>query len=987
MSRKPPHLYTIPPDQSFLHALAAQLCDATARQALFGAQKLEDATILLPTKRARRQLQTVLLEMTDTYAGGQAILLPTIQALTDVEEQDFFWRFIADENMAAQAELSLPPALSPFRRHLVLMSFVKQWMQAIKRPFTQRQLSELTADLEGFLDQSRNQNVDWRKLPDLVKEKELADNWQKITDFLEIVTRIWPDYLRDEGRMDVVERRQYLLDKQIELWQKAPPKGPIIAAGSTGSQRHTAKLLHAIAALPNGAVVLPGLDQSSPDHVWTAIETDYSHPQYHLAQFLKSCEINRKQVTLWPGCQPPSDRTKIIHQALWPAQKTDHWIEVRTAPDHQKQVKSALTHMRYVEASEAQIEANLIALYMRQIYQDEGKTAALVTPDRKLARRVTALLARWNIHIDDSAGQPLAHTQAAIFIRLLLRAVEEKLAPVALLGLLKHPSCNLWLPDEVADFEKNILRGFRPAPHISGLQKLIQTHADEKKRTHYLAMIKGLEQALAPLSALKDKPIYLLDMVTALQESLENIAAEDFFNDPAGQQIIDFFDQLVESDTYKLSLSLADWISFFESWWSRLTFRNTLKAGQRLFIWGPLEARLMSVDLMIMGGLNETIWPLQNDTDPWLSRQMRAALGMALPEQRIGLSAHDFVQTANAAEVIFTRAQKHDGAPMVASRWLKRLQALCDDLPKDDDMLALAANLHRIDGVPTPAPRPAPVSPISLRPNRLSVTQIETLIKDPYAIYARHVLKLKPLDPLDMPISAAQRGTVIHKILEHFNKNWPKDLPADSIAELTHLAEQLRNDMRGGTESMAYWRARFPEITKWLAQFETEQRQDTQHVFSEMKGTLTINGFTLSAVADRIDQKKDGTYAIIDYKTGGLPTQKAVREFTAPQLPLEAAILEQGGFENMPAKRVRDLIYIRLNGGTPAGELLRIKEENIQSLADNAVAFLEKLITQYQNPEQAYISRLRPKLISFASDYDHLARVQEWEGDEQHGEN
>ena len=310
---------------------------------------------------------------------------------------------------------------------------------------------------------------------------------------------------------------------------------------------------------------------------------------------------------------------------------------------------------------------------------------------------------------------------------------------------------------------------------------------------------------------------------------------------------------------------------------------------------------------------------------------MRRDLGLDSPERRIGLSAHDFAQALGAPEVILTRAAKQDGAPTVRSRFVQRVAAIAGEarwkaaLVRGEKYVAYARALDEPAQV-TPAPRPAPTPPPQARPVQLSVTDIENWLRDPYTIYAKHVLRLFPFDAVDTPPGAADRGTFIHEAIGDFTKTFPDALPADPLRELTRIGEKHFAPLRDYEEARAFWWTRFLRIADWFTGWERERRASLQKIFVEINGRLLIPlgqaNFALTARADRIERRADGAYVILDYKTGAPPTSPQVLTGLAPQLTLEAAILRGGGFakDGLPAGSVAEISYVRLKGGEPAGE-------------------------------------------------------------------
>jgi ATP-dependent helicase/nuclease subunit B len=681
-----------------------------------------------------------------------------------------------------------------------------------------------------------------------------------------------------------------------------------------------------------------------------------------------------------------------------------------------------------IEAPNPEMEALAIAIAMREA-RHLGQSAALVTPDRALARRVMAALERWNLDFGDSGGDALIETSAGIFARLAAEAVANGLEPPTLLALLKHPLCRLGGAagahhSAIEALELALLRGTRPQTGTRGLaqdfahfraelvklrnKEVSSLHRSEQRtslrdsqldRAH--ALIVALEAALAPMESLSSaRPYDLAEIATrhrevliALSKDADGIAAA--FEQQEGLALASAFDDLLsERKQSGVVVTLSDYPEVFQTAFADRAVRRPEKAGAMLQIYGPLESRLMQADRVIVGGLIEGVWPPAPRTDPWLSRPMRHELGLDLPERRIGLSAHDFAQLLGTENVILSHSAKAGGAPAVASRFLHRLEAVAGEerweaaKEAGGQYVHFALALDAADAV-RPVAQPAPSPPLATRPLKLSVTAIEDWLRDPYTIYARHILKLEPLDPVDMPLSAADRGSAIHDALGEFTKTFARELPADPERKLREIGLIYFAPLMERPEARALWWPRFQRIIRWFSEWEADRRGDIAAIEAEIKGEIAIpldneRTFYLSARADRIERRADGSFAILDYKTGAPPTGKQVRMGLSPQLTLEAAILREGGFEGIDAgSSVGELAYVRISGNNPPGKYealkLKIKNEPPQSpdeAAGYARAQLEALIRKFET--EPYRSLNLPMWTNRYGRYDDLARIKEW---------
>jgi ATP-dependent helicase/nuclease subunit B len=667
-----------------------------------------------------------------------------------------------------------------------------------------------------------------------------------------------------------------------------------------------------------------------------------------------------------------------------------------------------------IEAANPEEEALAIAVTLREAVETKDKTAALVTPDRALARRVLAALDRWKVKVDDSGGDSLADTKAGVFARLTAQAAIGGLEPVTLLALLKHPMLRLGAAAgehniAIATLERALLRGPRPRPGSDGLAHALETFRANRDQLHRsdprwliaddefdvaAELIARLGAALAPLETLKprDQPLAGLaachhQAIAALSQDAEGTIAA--FTGSDGVALARALEELALSPAAaSLAVGRSDYPELFHASIGGRVVRRPEIPDVRVRIFGPLEARLQNIDRVVLGGLNEGTWPPETRSDPWLSRPMRRDLGLDPPERRIGLSAHDFAQALGAPEVILSRAAKLAGAPTVTSRFVQRIAALAgtrwdDVLKRGNNYLALARTLDHPAQVKAAA-RPAPTPPLAARPARLSVTAIEDWLRDPYTIYARYVLRLPVLDPVDTPPGARDRGTVIHGAIGDFTSKFAAGLPNDPVEALRKLGEQRFAPLNDYPEAKAFWWPRFLRIAQWFVAWDGERRGSIQTLHAEIKGELKFpmgkREFTLSAIADRIEERKDGSFAIIDYKTGAARTEKQVRTGLAPQLTLEAAILRGGGFQRIAAGSVSEVSYVTLKGGEPAGKPngIDFKDGTPDSQADHALARLKEIAAKFENPATPYLSLVHPMWTTHYGDYDHLARVKEW---------
>ena len=978
MAPAKPRIFTVPSGIAFARALSEGVIGRIGSDPLL----LADALVLVPTRRAARALRDAFAE-----ASGGAVLLPRIRALGDVDGEEELFDPSTDDIQ------SVPP-VAPLRRRLLLATLVQRWGEARNSPVSFTQALTYAGELARFLDEAVTQSADLSGLKSLVPER-LAAHWNEVVGFLAIIAEQWPKLLQAEGATEPAAYRDAKLHAlAAELAANPHRAAPVIAAGSTGSIPATAALLKTIAHLPTGAVVLPGLDSDLDAPSWDKLEP--AHAQFGLRQLLSYIGAERGDVELWSplpeAYAPRARRVRFLSEALRPPPTTDAWRDlVGSGSD----LAPGLANFSLVEAQNPREEALVVACALREALETKARRAALVTPDRSLARRVASELTRWDIAIDDSAGEKLSRTPPGAFLALLARAAAEHFAPVPLLALLKHPLAAGG--EEKSLFRRNVralelaaLRGLRPEPGLEGIATRLRSANAPIALQDWFSRLALLLQPLGQAMAAGEGT--LRDLAHAHGAAAEALAAtgtesgaDALWRGQAGEAAAALLNEL-DRDSEGIAVCPArHYADGFRELAEMRAVRPLYNLHPRLAILGPLEARLLDFDLVILSGLNEGQWPAEAATDPWLSRPMREALGLEAPERRTGLAAHDFATLACAREVLLTRALKENGSPTVASRWLLRIKQLAKGLGlaaalgRRNDLLDWA---RAIDEAPREkrSLRPAPRPPVAARPRTLSITEIETWLRDPYAIYARHVLKLKPLDPIDQEPGPAQRGIAVHAALERFLRSFPGALPADAFAHLLRFGEEAFAEAGATAAILALWRPRFERAAHWFLAYEIERRRHIEKSFVEVKGSLDITAgekFTLRGRADRIDFFGGGAASILDYKTGRVPTDKQIELLLSPQLPLEGAMLIAGAFGDARAKSLREFIHIQLTGGEPPGREC-IAKVDANTKAAEALERLAHRVARYDDPAQPYRSREMPFRIADEGDYDHLARLREW---------
>ena len=948
-----PAVFTIPSHRSFADALAAGLIAKFGKDPL----GLAEGRILLPNNRAVRAVTDAFVRQ-----SGSGLLLPRLIPVGDPE---------LDERIGAaldHVDEPLPPAIDPTERLLRLASLVRGEGSA--------QSLRLAADLARTLDALLVEEIDPRRLRDAVAATpDLARHWEKSLQKLQLIYENWPALLAERGQLDLSERRNRLLRRLADRWKDDPPAGYTVAAGITTAAPAVAALVARVARMREGTVVLPGLWLAKvfPDEEWDALGPDENgrveanHPQFHLKLLLDRLGVARGEVQpwRWSGTSASSPaRGRAVANALAAPQFSHKWETLKPA-------ERRLSGIRLAELADSASEAQAIALALREALETPGKTAALVTPDRQLAGRVSALLARWGIEADDSAGRALSSTAAGTLLLGIVAAAAEELAPVPLLALLKHPLVGgqgderlAWL-ETVRTLDLK-LRGPRPAAGLAGLEAHFGSVREWERVRDRVRAIDGL----------LGKPLSLANLAAALSEGAQAMAGDRAWQGPDGRLAAELLAELVASEAaHGLIVAAEEAVPLLRQLLDGQAVRPPYGGHPRIFIWGLLEARLQRADLVVLGGLNEGVWPALPAPDPWLPPKARATLGMPTLESRIGLAAHDFASALGAPEVLITRARRDARSPTVASRFLLRLKAISGGLPRDRTLERLTRALDD-PGAAHPVPRPAPSPPPEQRPDRISVTAVDRLKADPFAFYAQAILRLKSLDPVDADNTARWKGDEVHKVFQA----WQQHDGCDP-GKLRKRAEQLLAGEAIHPMLRALWAPRLLEAIDWIATMEkVNQAAGRLPLKAEIAGEAPLGGITVHGRADRIDKMPDGSIAIVDYKTGQPPSQKSVDEGFSLQLGLLGLIGRAGGFEGVTGDPEAFEYWSLARYRGKFGRLM-VPDKDMpdgQFLAHAYRNFVEAA-GKWLTGTEPFTAKLNPAYAPYG-DYDQLMRLEEWYG-------
>ncbi|WP_417250083.1 double-strand break repair protein AddB [Celeribacter sp.] len=979
-----PRLFGLPCGVNYTHAVRDGLL---AHFGDDGPELLARTEIYVNTSRMKRNLR-------DAFDDGTTRLLPRIRLITDLAKDPRYH--------------DIPLPMSPLKLRLELAQLVTSFLER-EPDFADRvSVHGLADSLARLLGEMHDEGVSYEDLKNL-NVPDISNHWQKALDFIGLVKRFYDDA---ETTPPISEARlRAVVERKAQNWQTSPPSHPVLVVGSTGSRGTTARFMEVVAKLPQGAVVYPGVDFEMPAEVWDRIATDETrdHPQERVIRMANRLGLSQDDVQPFASTTPPSPpRNALLSLALRPAPVTDQWM--RDGPNL-PEIAAACADLTLIEAADPRAEAISIALVLRDA-AETNRRAALITPDRDLARQVTACLDRWNIDPEDSAGVPLNQTPPGRLFRHVASLFGRSITAADLLVVLKHPLVARSEPD--ATFGEKTGRG----QHLlwtRSLEVFLRRRSSEivdeavlsawaskprdegecAARAIWVDWVKGVlfgreSNAERPLSFHLNA---LIEVVSGLVSGPWSEDSSALWSGLDGRAMQHLIDRMVHDADAGGDMSARVFEDFFRTVLARELSRDPTPRHPNVLIWGTLEARSLDADLVILGGLNDGVWPQHPAADPWFNRELRKAAGLLSPDQMVGLSAHDFEQAFCAREVILSRSVRDAEADTVPSRWLVRVLNLLDGA-SDESRAAraamsergrrwtrMAAELDHPDRLPEQldrAHRPSPIPPSYAQPKEMPVTAVERLLRDPYAVYAQRILGLRKLSPLNFAGDPRDRGNVLHTMMEVFLTDLPFDLDPKTAQKRLLNAAGTAFD-KGGIPPFhrQIWLSHISRISEKLVADELARAAEADAIFPETKGGMRIKSldFELTAKADRIDQLHDGTFHIYDYKSSP-PSPKQIGVFNL-QLLYEAVILAEGTFEKVGQGVASGFTYLGLNKDLKSvGDALdgpRIQE---------TLEGLKALLGRHIGGHVGYTGQRAAEKEGFAGDFDHLARLGEWDTSE-----
>jgi ATP-dependent helicase/nuclease subunit B len=1014
MLKNIPTVFNIPAGVSFFDCLAQGIIQHYNNQP----ELFSKITIFLPSKQNIKTLKESFFKINH----GKILLLPKIRSLGDMLDNEM--SLLPDIETSPYAILSQKKVINYKSRHLALTRFILETFKSTKNAnISYQEGFSLAATLLELLDSLQLEQIS----PTILKEIKIdgyIENWQKNLDIINSVTELWTNYLVSHNYCDPIIHRNAIFNYLSHYWLNNPSNAPVIIAGSIDSTPASAHFIKSIGCLEKGCIVLSGLDTGLTEK--DIHNLNPNHPQYELYKLIHYFGNDVASIENWTSTDKfltnrHKQRQKLCHEIMRSSETTESWINIAERLSNHD-ISQAIQDINIIHAPNERKEASAIALIIREAMETPNKSIALVTPNRLLVQRVKAILTRWNIIPNDSAGIALSSLPQGIYFKLLCDVLESNFAPIQLLSFLKHPFSNAGFAKgdfktQVYRLEKQILRGVAPSNGLQGYRQALKLKiellknksdidAEKSKHLHLsLSLIDFLERLFSPIIALDDY-CTMTDFTETFINLINQCACTDtqnatelFWSDDAGQCANDLLSSFIDISDSLGFLPKQAIYNHIKEFSAKTSIHKNFGYDKNVFIWGTSEARLQQADIMILAGLTEGSWPVSPQANIWLSRPMQEQLGLTTPERHIGLSAHEFVQAICSSKIFLTYSAESNGSPNIPSRWIISLENIIQGVFTSTDILKNLYNtpylswleqLDNTDIIPIPAKRPMPKPPINLRPKAISVTDAEKWLRDPYTIYCKHILNLKKLNGIDEELNASEKGTIIHKLFNDFTIATQTGFHGSPEQIMNNIVNNLLESLKQRPLLYIFWGNRLHYICTQFVEFEIERRKKLTPILSEIDGKIsfqtTQGDFTIKARCDRIDLTQDNQAIIVDYKTSSssAPSYEQMKIGLAPQLPLQAIILEQGGF-GKPYQSCAAHYIIVNETKNPPFEIKEMKSKQSLSSDKPFNALIHDIfedfkiwVEKYNDINTAYISRRLPQFLKYEGDYDHLARVKEW---------
>jgi ATP-dependent helicase/nuclease subunit B len=930
-----PNLLTVPAGESIAHLSAVHIL------ARHTPETLAQAVVFVPNRRS-------VAVMRDAFAhelDGKATLLPRFIPLADIGDA-----LLGLIGSAAFEILEAIPVAMPLAQQRYILTQQVAIFERKHRPHVSLDYAMTMADALMELQENiarAGVSITRAQLLDLMP-KNYAEHWRDAIEFLAILTDVWPSIEQEMGVITATAHELRVMEALATYWAKQPPAYAVYAVGSTASQSVTAQLLKTIAHMPQGAVILPGIDPTMDAGEWEAIAA--GHPLFHLKQFLDGFAI------------PPANVTPLVNapRSIWleasvPPAFVPKW-PVRILPDHRS--------LRLIPCAQPEEEVRVISLLLREALENPAQHVALITPDERLMAQVASHMKRYDITVDRLNAGTLASTQIGSLWAVLLAALMEPERQLPLRSLLHHP---------LMAIDPALRQGLEKGWH--GLNRSHAGHlprhdANLNAHPNYAALAAFVKQ----IYKLSSQTMSASGWVNACRSLLEAWVEE------SGQA-----HDAVEAELAAIAYADGFGAMPIQDFAALLTDRLAtpwrdagLNTHPRIHLLTPVEARLQRFDCVIFANMVDDLWPGMHQPNPWMNLAASESLGLPDVAERVSLMAHDVLMLGSYGEVFLTYPRRAGGSPTTRSRFIERLLTLlASHRIAEADITAAhyaswaqmlyASDVYAPEAPATPRPTGAQ------RPRRLPVTDIEKLVKDPFHIYAKHVLGLRKLDEIDASPEASDFGSLTHKAAEELSRHWDAEKRPATQSELAQMAQHALRELSERPSIDIFWRARLKNGLHYVNHLEAEHRDALTHVACEEKieqsFPLTGNeAITLYGRIDRVETRNTGI-TIIDHKTGQPPSQKEILDGRAPQLLAYSMLL---------GDRVEAVQYWALPRLGTQGDITQA-EITPEILAQFEAKLRSALLTMLDEATP-FLARPNGGDDRFGGDYDGISRWDEWAG-------
>lgn len=937
------NLYAVPAGESIAECAAAHLLANVPRA------QWPETLLLLPTRRACVAMRQAFLQALE----GVAALLPR---MVPFAELDRALLTLLDTDTALTLLESIPPAMPDWQQRYLLAT---QTLAFERRRMGAASIADalaLAEDLMALRDDCARAGV--ALTPQALRpltHRDVAAHHDAALEFLRILSEHWPEIERAHGLTIAAHREVQVLEALATRWEAHAPAFPVVVIGSTASQEATARLLTVIAKMPHGSVILPGLDTDIPDQEWQRITA--GHPMFHVKHFLDRLRVGPATV------KPLKNHARSIWQtALAATEQLPHWAA---------QPLPGYDHLRIIPCQHAEEEARVVALLLREGLERTNNRTALVTPDEGFMARVAAHLQRFGITADRLSAGTLAMSETGslwMAVAQLLTA-PDRLLPLR--HLLHHP---------LLAMDRGLLRQMEPYWYGVSTHRPGQLPRMPEALRHHDAMpaIETLAAKIARLSARHLTAEQWLESITELLAPITSRGGEEY----------EAVEEALAALAHAQMLGPMDAEAFCTLLTERLSAprRNAgIATHPQIAMLTPVEARLQQFDRVVLANMQDAIWPGLPAPNAWLNLAAQQTLGLPSPQERASLMAHDVLMLASAREVFLTYPRRDGGSPATRSRFIERLVTLLAAHGIGEETITARkyvewANALDAADVFQPEPPVMPRPTAAERPRSLKVTDLNRLFSDPFEIYAREVLALRPYKDIDAELEASDFGTLAHKAIHALSEYWDAEARPADAAEIGTIADHALRAFSERPNVALFWRMRLIRALEWVNAHEEQRRASSScTIRSEwpIERAIRLNASESMPLRGTMDRLEEGR-AIVDYKTGTAPELKAIREGRDVQL-LAYAMLLAAGESGAPSLGGVALEYWTLPHGRKAGEITRVEAEELE--AAGIPQTLCAALADFLNPQTPLLACPSGDTNRrYGNDFDGISRYDEWAG-------